>query len=353
MRLFQGGIQRRWTSHILMTVCMMCGLLAACNSNTAPAAGPLPGHQIWKAGVSSFLFGTNDTQEWADNNVETNPQVQAGLKAAHFTLMRTFLLDKSPIDGHAITDAEIEQRIKTVEKSGMTCLGVLYNIMDAAFDKHVVAYLGARCNLYEFGNEPDLGDGNGHGQYSVQTYLQQWNTVIPQLRKINPQAKFIGPVTYTYSGNDCIYDPDGYVHCFMQDFLAGVKASGVLPDAISFHWYPCYNDTKASCLAQAPTYGQAVTQVKDWVQSILGKNLPVGITEWNYDPSNPPPDYGTDFIRQFTARAMQAMIQAKLDFACQFDAQSYANYGVLDMFDLGQPKPQYYAIKDIISQYLP
>ncbi len=36
----------------------------------------LPGQQIWKNGVSSYLFGTNDTQEWVANNVETNQTVQ-------------------------------------------------------------------------------------------------------------------------------------------------------------------------------------------------------------------------------------------------------------------------------------
>jgi hypothetical protein len=44
--------------------------------------GSLPGQQIWKDGVSSFLFGTNDTQEWSDTNVETSPAIQKALKNA-------------------------------------------------------------------------------------------------------------------------------------------------------------------------------------------------------------------------------------------------------------------------------
>ncbi|HEU5383503.1 MAG TPA: hypothetical protein VFV38_49505 [Ktedonobacteraceae bacterium] len=319
-------------------------------NDTPPAEGTLlPGQQIWKQGASSFLFGTNDTQEWSDNNVETNPAIQQALKDAHFTLMRTFFFDKSLADGHATTDAEIEQRIKTIENSGMVCLGVLVNIMNVAFAEHVVRYLGSRCNLYEFGNESDY-----YG-VTVEDYLKQWNTVIPLLRQINPQAKFIGPATYNDYGNQCHYDP-GYTHCFMQDFLTGVKASHVLPDAISFHWYPCYNDSEASCLARASTYAEVTAEVKWWVKSILGKDLPVGITEWNYDPSVPPPKYSSTFIQQFSITALRSMIQAKLDFANQFDALSYSGYGAQDMFDLeqqGQPKAQYYAIKTIISEYRP
>jgi len=338
-----------------MVACSWTGPSADTSSAEQGERILLPGEQIWKAGASSFLFGTNDTQEWASDNVETNPSIQQALKAANMTLMRTFFFDKSLANGHATTDAEIEQRIRTVENSGMTCLGVLFDIMNAAFDTHVVSLLGTRCDLYEFGNEPDVGDGNGHFRYTVQQYLQQWNTLIPQLRRINPVAKFIGPVTYNDTGNDCHYGIDG-THCFMQDFLAGVKASGVIPDAISFHWYPCYHDSKDSCLGKAASYGEVTKEVKGWVNSILGKNLPVGITEWNYDPSVPPPSYGDTFIHQFTVQALTAMVLAQLDFANQFDAQSYGGYGGLDMFDLtqhDQPKAQYYAMKDTIASYLP
>lgn len=316
-------------------------MVSSQSASTMAVKAELPGQQVWKNGISSFLFGTNDTQEWAKNNVETNTGIQNALKDAHFTLMRTFFFDKSLADGHATTDAELEQRLKTIENSGMVCLGVLHNISNVAFDEHVVAYAGSRCNMYEFGNESDY---NG---ISINSYLQQWNTVIPILRKINPNAKFIGPVTYNDQGN----------HDFMKGFLNGVKESGVLPDAISFHWYPCYQDTKESCLNKASTYGQAAQGVRTLVQSILGKDLPIGITEWNYDPGNPPPAYGNDpaFISQFTSDALQSMAQAGVAFACQFDAASYSGYGQLDMFNLetNQPKPQFNAMKTFIATVLP
>ncbi len=48
------------------------------------------------------------------------------------------------------------------------------------------------------------------------------------------------------------------------------------------------------------------------------------------------------------------MSSAGLNFACQFDAQSYGGYGYLDMFDINkndQPKPQFTAIAAMIQQY--
>lgn len=318
-----------------------CSSNALQKSSLSSLAQRLPGLQIWKQGVSSFLFGANDTQEWSQNNVETSPTIQGALKDAHFSLMRTFFFDKSLADGHPTTDVEIEQRLKTVENSGMTCLGVLHNIFNVEFDKHVVTYAGSRCQLYEFGNEPDY---NG---ISIETYLKQWNNTVPLLRKINPKAKFIGPVTYNDQGNKG----------FMRAFLVGVKASGILPDAVSFHWYPCYQDTQESCLSKAGSYGQVAEGVEASVREILGKDLPVGITEWNYDPGNPPPAYGDDpnFITRFSTDALHSMALAGVAFACQFDVASYGGYGRLDMFNVetNLPKPQYYAMKKLIQLYRP
>lgn len=343
---------------LVVTLLALLFVATACSSSTSssnstsssgqPASSPtigsipkLPGQQVWKQNVSSFLFGTNDTQEWATNNVETSTAIQQSLKAAHMTLMRTFFFDKSLADGHATTDTEIEQRLTTIENSGMTCLGVLDNIYNAAFNEHVVTYAGNRCLLYEFGNEADMAN------VSIDAYLAQWNAQIPRLRQINPQAKFIGPVTYNKEGN----------HGFMRNFLVGVKASGILPDAVSFHWYPCYYDSESACMAHANEAKQAVLDVRSLVRSILGRELPVGISEWNFDPGNPPPSYGDNasFMTQFTTLALVAMAQAGTAFACQFDAASYSGYGRLDMFDVdnNQPKPQFLTIQKLIQSYRP
>ncbi|HEY7834978.1 MAG TPA: GDSL-type esterase/lipase family protein [Ktedonobacterales bacterium] len=310
------------------------GLALLLRAPSLPPPGALPGSQVWNQGVSSFLFGTNDSYEWSPNNIETQPAIQDELRRAGFTLVRTFVADKAD-------DASINARVQTIEHIGAHCLVVLTNIADTSFNEHVVRYLGNRCLLYEFGNESDY---NG---ITSDTYLAAWNATIPALRHINPAAKFIGPVTYNDQGN----------HGFMQAFLNGVKASRVLPDAISFHWYPCYNDSEQGCLAKAGSYADVARGVRQMVRQTLGKDLPVGISEWNYDPGNPPPAYGDDpaFITQFTTAAMHAMMAAGVAFACQFDSANYGGYGRLDMIDVGtnQPKPQFTALANLIQQYRP
>jgi hypothetical protein len=332
----------RWLKYSIFAIMIVSCIACSSASNKPPQTpslhwqGPspqlLPGEAFWKQGISSFLFGTNDTHEWLAQNFETQSAIQQSVRSAGFTLIRSFFQDGA-------SDSDIKQRIGAIENSGAYCLGVITNIFNVTYDKHLVRYLGSRCLMYEFGNEPDY---NG---ISVDAYLKQWNRVIPLLRHINPAAKFIGPV----NGKTDL--------SFISDFLHGVKSSNILPDAISFHWYPCYQNTETDCLSQANTAGQQATDVRQLVNNILGKDLPVGITEWNFDPQNPPPAYGDDknFITPFTNTALHSMIQAGVAFACQFDAASYAGYGHLDLFNVQNdtPKPQYYAIKSIIAQYRP
>ena len=330
-----------WLNHLLLGIVFFSVVVVACSSSQSNlpqrsivANGSLPGQQIWKNGVSSFLFGTNDSYEWSTHNLQTEPAIQHALRTAGFTLICSFFPDNA-------SDSVIELRIRTIENSGAHCLGVITNTSNTVFDEHLVRYLGNRCLMYEFGNELDL---NG---VSIETYLARWNTLIPALRHINPAAKFIGPVTYYDEGN----------HNYMHDFLVGVQQSGVLPDAISFHMYACYDDTESACLAKADRYASSAMWVHSLVQSILGKDLPVGISEWNYDPGNPPPSYGDDpnFIKQYSTVALHSMMSGDVAFACQFDAADYGGYGRLDMFDTSnnQPKPQYYAISTLIQQYRP
>jgi lysophospholipase L1-like esterase len=308
-------------------------LWSGAGRDVRPSSTLLPGEQVWKQGASSLLFGTNDTYEWSTQNIETMTSVQSSLRQAGFTLIRTFFPDNAP-------DATIDQRVRTIEQSGAQCLGVITNISNADFDRHLVSYLGPKCLLYEFGNEPDF---NG---ISADTYLKRWRALVPVLRSINPAARFIGPVTYNDQGN----------HGFMRTFLEGVKDSGVLPDAVSFHWYPCWKDSRDACLAKASSYADVARGVEDEVSSILGKSLPVGITEWNFDPSAPPAlGDDADFITKFSETALRSMASAGVAFACQYDAASYAGYGRLDMFDVatGKAKPQYHAIAKVIAAYRP
>lgn len=330
--------------------------LSATHISWAAVTAPplLPGETLW-SGVPSYLFGTNDTQNWdPQHSFETEPAIAQELKADHFPFIRTWFFQHSLINGAPVSDAEQLARVNAVQQAGMTCLGELPTKNTLAYDEHIVQLLGNRCTLYEFMNEPSI-EG-----YTAAAYLAVWNADIPHLRAINPQAKFGGPATYDDQGNDCTFTPLGST-CFMQKFLIGAAASGVLPDFVTFHWYGCWQDSAASCLAKAGSSAGAVRQVRDWVNQYLGArgpSIPIGVTEWNVDPSAPMPSYtqNASWLEQFSTTALEGMARGGASFADQFDLANAGGYNTDDMVDIyknGAPKPQYIAMRALIASVYP
>jgi len=188
---------------------------AAPLATTAPASsttalhlppGPLPGSEIWNEGASSFLFGSNDAYEWSDKNIETMPAIQQALKDAGLTLLRTFIPDNAD-------DATLEQRIQTVEHSGAVCLAVLTNVTNVSFNKHVVSYFGNRCNLYEFGNEPD------YFLVPIKTYMAAWNSTthfgnfpFPSMARLTSQKSVWRCSRPSELTSTCCFSVRGSVH---------------------------------------------------------------------------------------------------------------------------------------------
>lgn len=345
-------------------------LLAGCTSSgggaivatSAPHGSALPGQQTWRSGVSSFLYGINQSFDWSAINLENTPSAQRAIKQAGFTLIRTFFSEQHlgwPFHHGVTTDADLELRFKAVEETGGQCLGVLYVADDAQFNSslkfldRVLTYAETskpgtiRCRLWEYGNEY----GN------IGTYLKRWNTDVAYLRARHPQAKFIGPV---------LANP--YLDQ-MQTFLDGVKASGVLPDAISYHDYPCYKspdyidtvlDAAACDTRIAANYGSAITKVKGMIHATLGTDLPLGITEWNVSPNfvnlvdgkrplTVSPSYQPHFIQEIYA----IMASTGLAFAAQEDAMCGGGFGTAGSLDLidqgGVPQPWISTYRSMIA----
>jgi len=350
-------------------------------SQTAGSSGTagfdlLPGERLLPGGVSSLLFGINETYDYSDHNLENTPSAQQTLKATGFTLVRTFISAGNngwPYDHAMTTDDDLERRFQAIENVGATCLGVLDLGDDPSatlqFMDHVLTYAETsksgkiRCRLWEYGNEP-------YTDVSMDTYVQRWSHDIAYLRLRHPEARFIGWV-------DSGPYPDR-----LQAFLEGVKRMGVLPDAVSYHDYPCYNDpdyadTASDAQACDATtqhggdYADTIREMKQVIRQTLGRDLPLGITEWNVSPSfvnlvngrlplTVSPRYQPHFIQEMYA----AMAAAHLDFAAEFDAMSGAGVGgtatmpsgevelSLDLIQYdGTPRPWISAYQRTIAAY--
>jgi hypothetical protein len=303
----------------------------------------LPGEQLWgPSQVSSLIWGTNDSVEYTSNNVETVPSVQQYLEQAHVGFVRTVFRDQTP-------DSEIQARVQALQTLGATGLCLFEEIDNLALMEHQLSVAGgkANCPMVEFGNELDWVSG-----YGTTGYMAAWNVDIPQLRAMFPGVLFGGPTSIGVSSG------------LMQGFIQSVPSSGVFPDFVSFHEYPCLGAaSQADCLS--PTSSTGVGQFDydyrtalGWEQQYWGHTVPTGISEWNFDPGGANlSNWYTDqhFMWQFTEAAMQVFVTDKFAFANEYSSLNFSDYGMLDMFnDTGQsgfapyaPLCQFWAMADM------
>jgi hypothetical protein len=290
---------------------------------TAQAANSqlLPGQQIWQQGASSLLFGANDSNwQWSNNNLGNSPAISTAVRNAGITVIR------SPL--HA-TDAQA--RVSAIEATGAKCLGIL-SPADAA---QVVKMLGDRCDMYEWRNEPD------NGGPTASEYATSWNQNIPSLRSINPNAIFIGPV---------VASPN---LPYIQQFLTLAKQAGNIPDVVSYHAYICTDTSIAACPSHIPSYISDAAQVRATVRSVLGYDLPLALTEWNFSWKPGQTPQADPFMKTFATLSLQAMMQAGLVMANEYDIASNAGNGTLDLINpqSGQIQPELTGMQQMIQQY--
>lgn len=294
----------------------------------------LPG-QTFINGVSNYIFGSHIGQDYATNTVRNTPALQALAKQAGFTLMRCAIPANS-------ADGYIDLTASAAAACGADMLVILSSKGNATWNQHLVTYLGSRCKLYEFGNEPDLGG------VSWQTYLSRWNQEIPGLRSINSSAAFIGPTLGVFSNYTT----------YLVPWLQGTVTSGVLPDAVSFHVYPCTGQSSSStCSTKSTSFTNSYTKINAAVISAVGHALPLCLTEWNIDANNPPQSYTQDatYVDTWYQAAIDNLVSAGYAICNQFSFASGSANGQLDLVSTTSPynvRAGYNTMKTKIAQYL-
>lgn len=317
------------TATMLAVAILLFGGLVLPNVVQAASTAPLlPGETLWN-GVPSYLFGMGDTYDYIGaTGFEHNTAIQSQIKSAHVPLIRAFFETVDETDHTTLrTDAQQLSIAQAIQNSGAQCMANITQPVTVAQALHLVSLLAPYCRYFEVYNEPDLG-GSWPPAISPDSYLAFWNSFVPQARQIDPSAAFGGPATADEFGEDS-------TGTYMQTVLAGMAASGVWPDFVSYHWYMCTSDGVTTCLNTDVGYaaGHGKT-VAGWIaQDFPGKPVALGITEWNADPGNPPMEYDDAFMQQYEAAALAGLEQNPyLSFATQFDIGSYAGYGALDQF---------------------
>lgn len=246
---------------------------------------------------SPLLFGTNLGLFNSNDQFLTSATTRQMMQQMHIRMVRIPTRSNLPLS----LTIQAAQDTKDIGAIPLIVLEGMRNARPLQVDTQLVQAMnhifGGNVVYYEFGNEDDW---NG---LPIDRYTAGWNQVIPVLKKLALNGKFIGPVSYQYS---------------RDNLTAFLREASPRPDAVSWHEYTCsWQDPAALCLASIEKWTTHIRDARAVMQSTLGTTLPIMITEWNYaaDQSvqsngQPYPDHKYDnaaFMSQWTTRALQTL----------------------------------------------
>lgn len=260
--------------------------------------------------VSPYLWGTNLVTMDDQDRFLTEDAMLEQMRAVHVGMIRF------PNRLHPPVYRAAAKRIKQL---GMLPLAILpYDNLEAGLlmIEDLNAIFEDEVVYYEFGNERD---GTWFGPYqSAADYTVAWNRVIPTLKARARNARFVGPVNYHA-------DPE-YIGHFVQH-------ATVRPDAVSWHEYTCPSDAPDQlCLEKIERWPLHIEETRRAMDEAIGEELPIIISEWNWNPLNTPDlrmqDYA--FIYRWTRRVFEVLVEGQIFASCQYCITNFDGLAMLD-----------------------
>lgn len=264
-------------------------LLAACGP--APAPTPVPGALFVDPGadlgpISPYLFGTNYGPMHAVA-LEVMPQVED----AGFTALR--------FPGGAWTDAvdikpfQIDQFIAFCNQVGaMPTISVrlLAGQPETAAELVRYANIQKKYNVvyWSIGNEPSIFTqlNQADYDYTSEHLNREWRAIAEAMKAVDPTIQLMGPEIHQWNLSYETTPKDSAGRDWMTEFL---KANGDLLDVVTVHRYPLHSPSNPVTIqALRENTRQWVAEVeylRSLTREILGRELPIAITELNSDPS--------------------------------------------------------------------
>ena len=274
-----------------------CVILTACESiEFAPTPSSYPtGVFLIDASsdlgeISKFVLGTNHGP-WADlgvNNLE--PAKNAGI---------TFLRwpggnwgDRNDIQPWMVDKYISQARMMNAEPSITLRLPNSTPEAAAEWVRYVNIEKQYGVKYWAVGNEATLftSDTTLAGQtWDAVTCAERWREFAQAMKKVDPTILLYGPDTHQFKGDPSFDPKDAGGTDYLREFL---KINGDLVDIVTVHRYPfpscqtCGAPSKAELLANTPDWDDIIPNLRRVIKEVTGKELPVGIMEWNSNYSN-------------------------------------------------------------------
>ncbi len=151
--------------------------------------------------------------------------------------------------------------------------------------------------LWSVGNEPDrLTDPDTGQPFTVAGYVKDFIAYSTIMHENNPTIKVFGPeISQFYGVGIGPRDQGGTGTLWMEGFLQGVAAYEKthpnlgfnLLDGVSFHTYPILDAQTSPYLLMSSSqeWDYLLPQLRQTVRQIMGRDLPIAVTEINSTPS--------------------------------------------------------------------
>lgn len=231
-------------------------------------------------------------------------------------------------------------------------------------DSEVVTRAGARVQMYELGNEPELAcgyaaDWQSAGARAGQLWLRVASAVRKRARASGFEILLGGPAftTTNVSPRDTDSLDVGMARLFMRTIKdafddpggAYFHDSDIIPSFYSFHAYASefLANGGTDALEAIPRYGNYIDDVRGAIDETwgpdVGPRIRIACTEWNY-AADDRTDWSSPSVPEFYIRFLNMLYEHRVWLANQFLMASNGNG--LDMITRdGRRTPAYEAFK--------
>jgi alpha-L-arabinofuranosidase len=148
--------------------------------------------------------------------------------------------------------------------------------------KYGVTYwsIGNEPNIYTLLNQADY-------DYTTEHLNKDWRAIALAMKEADPTIKLLGPELSQWNDSYETTPKDSAGRDWMTEFL---KTNGDLVDVVSIHRYPMHSPTKEVTVddlrENTRKWAGEVEYLRSLMREILGRELPISITEVNSDPSS-------------------------------------------------------------------
>jgi alpha-L-arabinofuranosidase len=318
--------------------------VAASSGAMAAPSGIVVDPSVDLGAVSPYIFGSN-YGPWVALRPETLPLAED----MGVTILRW--PGGAWGDQYTVTPLQVDQFVTLARRLGAEPyihVRFLDSTPEAAAELVRYANIEKAYNVrfWSIGNEPSLFEAAGDG-WNAEEFAAEWRNFAEAMKAVDPSILLLGPEVHQFNGTPNVDPKDSAGNDWLRTFLA---ANGDWVDVVTVHRYPFPNNaartsaTPEELLTDSELWSGLVQRLRAVVRTETGRDLPIGVTEFNSHWSNAAGGMTTpdSFLSAlWLGDVLARLIQERVDYANQFILASGVQQGH-GIFQSYGPRPAYY-----------